>query len=136
MQDIVKEAEEGGQVEGKAKVLFSAKVQLFSTFFAMATGSVYWVCWFLGLGLINVEDTSRMVEGLLNQMHDSHLSIFMVVVPLSVFLDSICNDICAHYIAFSVDDKTLRAAKQVRIERASRAAHGPRARWQGRHAHL
>merc|ERR1719160_1396119 len=40
----------------------------------------------------------------------------------SVFLDSISNDICAHYLACSVYDDSLAFSKQIKIERATRAA--------------
>ena len=41
---------------------------------------------------------------------------------MSISLDSIWNDTCAHYLAFAIDDSTLRSAKLLREERASRAA--------------
>ena len=41
---------------------------------------------------------------------------------VSIFLDSISNDICAHYLACSVYDDSLAFAKQIKIERATRAA--------------
>merc|ERR1719463_991045 len=40
----------------------------------------------------------------------------------SIFCDSICNDVCAHYLACAVYDETLFKAKQIKRERAQRAA--------------
>ena len=47
IQDILKEEEEGGQVESKARVIFSEKMQLLSTALATLTGTIYWVLWLL-----------------------------------------------------------------------------------------
>ena len=46
----------------------------------------------------------------------------MVGLVLSILFDSICNDICVHYLAFAVDDSALNTAKRIRRERVLRAA--------------
>ena len=45
-----------------------------------------------------------------------------ILLIFSIFLDSVCNDICAHYLACAVYDKTLSEAKKIKTERALRAA--------------
>ena len=74
------------------------------------------------IGFPGVEDEERM--GLGNaKTADGRLFITSILFLLfSIFLDSICNDVCAHYLACCVQDDSLAIAKQIKKERATRAA--------------
>jgi hypothetical protein len=108
--DIVKEAEEGGEVESKARVLYSQRAQLKTTFLAMATSTAFWGFWLL------------LFAALSGTSWFHPLNHHIVGLVLSILFDSICNDICVHYLAFAVDDSALNTAKRIRRERVLRAA--------------
>jgi hypothetical protein len=124
MQEITSEAEEGGTLVAKnSRAVLAEKAQLWSTVFAMGTGLLYWAnsIGFNSLFNCSIVDGSPMQYcsgGMLNSY--AELTEYFIY---SLFFDSICNDACAHILAIAVDDKSLQTAKQVKEERAQRAAN-------------
>merc|ERR1719506_3045972 len=123
-------------------LLSSTRMQLYLTVLATASSASFWVSW-LNLMFLSVAGGLSAYAPLEPAFGESFLKgipvyeaheegtnyswqrLYVVSVGflfVSVFLDSISNDICAHYLACSVYDDSLAFAKQIKIERATRAA--------------
>ena len=105
-----------------ADAKFAAKVQFFTSSAALITGALY-LCFLLVPQYVGFY---FMVTGQDVYLGNAeHRAIENSVYPLmwiSLTLDSICNDVCTHYLAVYVVDDTLITAQRIAQERASRAA--------------
>ena len=113
-QTAHKEMLEGGQHRGLEKAIHASKVQFTATCLGLITGFnflVLVIAWILLLEFNLFPPIRTMFARY----------VFDIMYTL-IFLDSICNDACTHFLAKFVDEEALTTALEVRKERAARAA--------------
>ena len=117
-------------------------MQLYLTVLATASSAAFWLSWLIQLFIAIAGSYSEyaplepafgesFLKGIpVYQAHEQNMYYSwqrLIVVSFgflffSIFLDSIANDICAHYLACCVYDDSLAFAKQIKKDRATRAA--------------
>ena len=75
---------------------------------------------FLANGMEQARSLSEKMFGVNPDKRLAQMSNFLLY--FTVFVDSICNDLCAHWMMNTVSERTLRQAQNVVEDRAERAA--------------
>ena len=98
-------------VEDVTAAITAARFQFFSALLAALSALAY----IIGMGVFIIVDSSSDFKSRLR----SRTGTFLLTL---LFIDSICNDICAHLLACLVEESSLEAACRIIAEQTARAA--------------